>query len=89
MVAGCKQTLLGYRGDEVVLTLIHPQQVLPELEGLRAYTNQAFKDLAVRNHMAVPQVADDWQWIPIRALYRKKKADEPPPLVEEPVEPVA
>lgn len=33
MVAGCKQTLVGYRGDEVVLTLIHPQQVLPELEG--------------------------------------------------------
>lgn len=33
MVAGCKQTLIGYRGDEVVLTLIHPQQVLPELEG--------------------------------------------------------
>ena len=33
MVAGCKQTLLGYRGDEVVLTLVHPQQVLPELEG--------------------------------------------------------
>lgn len=61
--------------------------VLPELEGLRAYTNQAFKDLAVRNHMAVPQIADDWQWIPIRALYRKKKpvaaaadTDVPPPL---------
>lgn len=33
MVAGCKQTLLGYRGDELVLTLTHPQQVLPELEG--------------------------------------------------------
>lgn len=33
MVAGCKQTLLGYRGDEVVLTLTHPQQVLPEMEG--------------------------------------------------------
>ncbi|MDO5628126.1 MAG: 2,4-diaminopentanoate dehydrogenase [Mobilicoccus sp.] len=33
MVAGCKQTLLGYRGEEVVLTLVHPQQVLPELEG--------------------------------------------------------
>lgn len=32
-VAGCKQTLLGYRGDELVLTLIHPQQVCPEVEG--------------------------------------------------------
>lgn len=33
MVAGCKQTLIGYRGEEAVLTLVHPQQVLPELEG--------------------------------------------------------
>ncbi len=33
MVAGCKQTLLGYRGEELVLTLIHPQQVCPEAEG--------------------------------------------------------
>lgn len=33
MVAGCKQTLLGYRADQVVLTLVHPQQVLPQLEG--------------------------------------------------------
>lgn len=33
MVAGCKQTLTGYRGDELVLTLVHPQQVRPELEG--------------------------------------------------------
>lgn len=33
MVAGCKQTLLGYRAEQVVLTLVHPQQVLPELEG--------------------------------------------------------
>jgi hypothetical protein len=63
--------------------------VLPELEGLRTYTNQAFKDLAVRNHMAVPQVADDWQWIPIRALYRKKKAGETvAEFVPEPVEEV-
>lgn len=33
MVAGCKQTLLGYRGEDLVLTLVHPQQVRPELEG--------------------------------------------------------
>jgi len=72
---------------QIALRVWLTDTVLPELEGLRAYTNQAFKDLAVRNHMAVPQIADDWQWIPIRALYRKKKevaagpaTDEPPPL---------
>lgn len=74
---------------QIALRIWLTDTVLPELEGLRAYTNQAFKDLAVRNHMAVPQIADDWQWIPIRALYRKKKeiaagpavaTDEPPPL---------
>ena len=48
--------------------------VIPELEGLRAYTNQAFKELAVRNHMAAPQISEDWVWMPIRALYRTKKA---------------
>jgi hypothetical protein len=52
---------------------------MPQLNGLRNYTNQALKDLAIRNHMAVPQVSDEWAWIPIRALY-KKKADAPPPL---------
>ena len=74
---------------QITLRIWLTDTVLPELEGLRAYTNQAFKELAVRNHMAVPQIADDWQWIPIRALYRKKKeiaagpgaaVDEPPPL---------
>ncbi len=33
MVAGCRQVAHGYRGDVEVLTLIHPQQVRPELEG--------------------------------------------------------
>ena len=74
---------------QIALRIWLTDTVLPELEGLRAYTNQAFKDLAVRNHMAVPQIDNDWQWIPIRALYRKKKeiaagpavtTDEPPPL---------
>ncbi|WIY82694.1 2,4-diaminopentanoate dehydrogenase [Propionimicrobium sp. PCR01-08-3] len=32
-VAGCKHSALGYRGDEVVIELIHPQQVSPEAEG--------------------------------------------------------
>ncbi|HSN43268.1 MAG TPA: 2,4-diaminopentanoate dehydrogenase [Propionibacteriaceae bacterium] len=33
MVAGCRQVAHGFRGDVEVLTLIHPQQVRPELEG--------------------------------------------------------
>jgi hypothetical protein len=64
------------RNLQIALRMWLTDTVLPELEGLRVYTNQAFKDLAVRNHMAVPQIGDDWQWMPIRALYRKKKAPE-------------
>lgn len=33
MVAGCRHTCIGYRGDVEVIRLIHPQQVLPQLEG--------------------------------------------------------
>jgi len=66
--------------------------VVPQLEQLRLYTNQCFKDLAIRNHMAVPQIGTEWEWIPIRAIYRKPKVaaaaaaaapvqeDELPPL---------
>jgi len=50
---------------------------MPQLAELRSYTNQALKDLAVRNHMAVPQISEEWAWIPIRALYKKIA---PPPL---------
>lgn len=32
MVAGCAHTGIGYRGDKEVIKLIHPQQILPELE---------------------------------------------------------
>lgn len=33
MVAGCSHVGIGYRGDTEVVRLVHPQQVLPELEG--------------------------------------------------------
>jgi hypothetical protein len=58
--------------------------VMPQLEELRIYTNQAFKELAVRIHMAVPQIGDGWQWVPIRALYKKKTeaADAEPEVIE-------
>lgn len=32
MVAGCSHTGIGYRGDEEVIRLIHPQQIHPHLE---------------------------------------------------------
>ena len=32
-VAGCKQTVVGYRGDTEVIRMTHPQQVCPEAEG--------------------------------------------------------
>ncbi|MBP9675591.1 MAG: hypothetical protein KBD67_02545 [Anaerolineaceae bacterium] len=33
MVAGCAHTGIGYRGDQEVIRLIHPQQIHPHLEG--------------------------------------------------------
>lgn len=32
-VAGCNHTATGYRGNDIVIKLIHPQQVAPEAEG--------------------------------------------------------
>ncbi|MDO5287832.1 MAG: 2,4-diaminopentanoate dehydrogenase [Actinomycetia bacterium] len=34
LVAGCNHTAVGYRGDEEVIRLIHPQQVDPGAEGV-------------------------------------------------------
>lgn len=33
-VAGCRHTAVAYRRDRPVITLVHPQQVCPEAEGL-------------------------------------------------------
>ncbi|GAB77449.1 4-hydroxy-tetrahydrodipicolinate reductase [Austwickia chelonae] len=57
MVAGCKQTLLGYRGDEVVLTLVHPQQVLPELEGQGTGDYITIKGVPEINMQITPEYA--------------------------------
>ncbi|MFA0889182.1 MAG: 2,4-diaminopentanoate dehydrogenase [Synergistales bacterium] len=34
MVAGCKQAGYGFRGDELVVEMLHPQQIHPQLEGI-------------------------------------------------------
>jgi 4-hydroxy-tetrahydrodipicolinate reductase len=34
MVAGCRQTGYGYRGEELVVEMVHPQQIHPHLEGV-------------------------------------------------------
>lgn len=33
-VAGCRHTAVGYSGDRPLITLVHPQQVQPHLEGI-------------------------------------------------------
>ena len=60
----------------IELRLWITETVMPQLDALRTYTNQALKDLAIRNHMAVPQVSDRWTWIPIRAIYKKTSINE-------------
>jgi len=34
MVAGCRQTGCGYRGENLVVEMVHPQQIHPHLEGV-------------------------------------------------------
>jgi hypothetical protein len=62
--------------------------LIPELDQLREFVNQSLKDLAKREHMAVPQLATDWKWVPIRALYKapKKGPADPAEDVNEIVE---
>jgi len=49
---------------------------LPMFDSLRKYTNEAYLGLAKAQHMAVPQISDDWKWLGIRALYRQKGTAE-------------
>lgn len=63
------------------------ETALPTLESLRAYTNEAYKDLGKAHHMAVPQINERWAWLGIRALYRGAKVEDaasvPPALVDD------
>ena len=52
---------------------------MPQLEALRAYTNETFQTMSVERHMAVPLISDKWRWEPARALYKRG----PPPLENE------
>jgi hypothetical protein len=50
------------------------ENVLTQLRQLFDYTNEAFKTLGAKQHMAVPQISDKWEWKPARILYRPAKA---------------
>lgn len=45
---------------------------IPQLEGLRNFANESLQALGKREKMAVPQVGENWKWIPVRALYKNK-----------------
>jgi hypothetical protein len=49
----------------------------PYFESLRDFTNDALRTLSVAHRMAVPQIAGDWQWMPTRALYKKRPDTRP------------
>ena len=54
--------------EEKAVSLV--EVILPELDRLRDFVNDCFKALAKREHMAVPQLGTDWEWVPLRALYK-------------------
>jgi hypothetical protein len=49
------------------------ENVLTQLRQLFDYTNEAFKTLGAKQHMAVPQISEKWEWKPARILYRPAK----------------
>lgn len=96
LLQGIQTRLDGYRSGSVTESVEAIRWVretaMPMLESLRVYTNDAYRGLAKAQHMAVPQIHENWQWIGVRALYRagpkaKKGADDtesvPPPLIDE------
>ena len=85
---------LATAGSDIINTFLQQAQTLddilyenwlvtegfPELERLREFGNESLKTLAKRDHMAVPQLEKNWEWKPLRALYRKtpSQASIPP-----------
>jgi hypothetical protein len=37
------------------------------------FGNESLQELSKRDHIAVPQLGEQWKWTPIRALWHEKK----------------
>ena len=74
------QGILGRMEDpsvsQTTMATFVREVAMPQLEALRAYTNETFQTMSVERHMAVPLISDKWRWEPARALYKRG----PPPL---------
>ncbi|NBV77911.1 hypothetical protein EBR66_07130 [bacterium] len=46
---------------------------IQELNRLRMFGNESLQELSKRDHIAVPQLGEQWKWTPIRALWYEKK----------------
>ena len=46
---------------------------IQELHRLRMFGNESLQELSKRDHIAVPQLGEQWKWTPIRALWHEKK----------------
>jgi len=75
-------TALSIGDNDMVGTLIH-SHAFPQLESLRVYANESFETLSHSTRMAVPQVGENWKWMPIRAMYRRDLGPEPEETVVE------
>jgi hypothetical protein len=49
------------------------KDTMDNLEKLRNFGNESLTQLAKRENMAVPQLGEEWKWIPLRALYKRPK----------------
>jgi len=55
-IAGCEHTAVGYMDDRAVITLIHPQQVYPYLEGVATGDNIMIKGIPDINLSGSPEI---------------------------------
>jgi len=54
--AGCEHTAIGYINDRAVITLIHPQQVYPYLEGVATGDHIMIKGIPAINFSGSPEI---------------------------------
>ena len=54
--AGCEHTRIAYMGDKAVITLIHPQQVHPHLEGVQTGDQISIKGTPDINFSSFPEI---------------------------------
>ena len=66
-------SMLDLLEEDSPLYPVYIKDTMDNLEKLRNFGNESLTQLAKRENMAVPQLGEEWKWIPLRALYKRPK----------------